>query len=99
MFAEKDDMTGVSENIMLGQLAPLGTGAFELLLDDTKLEDAIEVQYAGAELDYFGGAMTPGRMTPGRSPHRTPSHMSPSCEFHCPLLMSLVLAFCRLVIS
>ena len=45
MFAERDNMTGVSENIIMGQLAPLGTGAFGLLLDETKLEDAIEVRY------------------------------------------------------
>ena len=79
MFAEKDHMTSVSENIMLGQLAPLGTGCFSLLLDDDKLEDAIEVQL-GAAYDPFNlaGSSTPGRMTPGRSPRATPSHMSPS---------------------
>ena len=33
MFSEKDNMNGVSENIMLGQLAPLGTGSFGLMLD------------------------------------------------------------------
>ncbi len=44
MFAEKDSMNGVSENIMLGQLAPLGTGSFGLMLDEEKLADAIEVQ-------------------------------------------------------
>ena len=45
-FSEKDHMTGVSENIMLGQLAPLGTGSFGLMLDETKLADAIEVHAA-----------------------------------------------------
>ena len=43
MFAERDGMAGVSQNIMLGQLAPLGTGAFGLMLDEAKLADAIEV--------------------------------------------------------
>lgn len=43
MFAEKDSMNGVSENIMMGQLAPLGTGSFGLMLDEEKLADAIEV--------------------------------------------------------
>lgn len=43
MFAEKDRMKGVSENIILGQLVPMGTGCFDLMLDDTKLQDAIEV--------------------------------------------------------
>ena len=79
VFAEKDHMTSVSENIMLGQLAPIGTGAFSLLLDDEKLEDAIEVQL-GASYDPFNyaGSMTPGWMTPGKSPGMTPSRMSPS---------------------
>lgn len=87
-FAEKDHMTNVSENIMLGQLAPIGTGSFQLLLDDERLEDAIEVQL-GAAFDPFGmGAMTPSRMTPGRSPGMTPSRMSPSgahpSDHQCP---------------
>lgn len=43
MYAEKDRMKGVSENIILGQLVPMGTGSFDLMLDDTKLQDAIEV--------------------------------------------------------
>ena len=42
IFSECDNLTGVSENIMLGQLAPLGTGSFEVLLDDQMLEEAIE---------------------------------------------------------
>ena len=46
MFAEKDRMKGVSENIILGQLVPMGTGSFDLMLDDTKLQDAIEVHHA-----------------------------------------------------
>ena len=33
---ESDPMKGVSENIMLGQLAPAGTGCFDLLLDAEK---------------------------------------------------------------
>ena len=45
MFAEKDRMKGVSENIILGQLVPMGTGSFDLMLDDTKLQDAIEVHH------------------------------------------------------
>eukprot|EP00192_Tetraselmis_astigmatica_P001786 CAMPEP_0117656308 /NCGR_PEP_ID=MMETSP0804-20121206/4737_1 /TAXON_ID=1074897 /ORGANISM="Tetraselmis astigmatica, Strain CCMP880" /LENGTH=1576 /DNA_ID=CAMNT_0005462705 /DNA_START=256 /DNA_END=4982 /DNA_ORIENTATION=- len=86
IYGEKDWVAGVSENIMLGQLAPVGTGAFSLMLNEDMLHDAIEWQY-GAALDgaEFPGAMTPGRMTPMHSPHMTPSHgrsigsmMSPS---------------------
>jgi hypothetical protein len=37
-YAERDSMSGVSENIMMGQLCPVGTGAFDLLMDEKKLE-------------------------------------------------------------
>lgn len=38
---ELDDCRGVSENIMLGQLAPLGTGEFDVYLDENMLMDVI----------------------------------------------------------
>lgn len=38
---ETDRCRGVAENVMLGQLAPLGTGSFSLILDETKLKDAV----------------------------------------------------------
>ena len=41
MYSETDRVRGVSENIMLGQLAPLGTGEFELYLNDEMLKDAM----------------------------------------------------------
>ncbi|TMW63060.1 hypothetical protein Poli38472_005678 [Pythium oligandrum] len=44
MFAEGDPLTGVSENVMLGQLAPLGTGVMDLVLDAKKLANAIEYE-------------------------------------------------------
>ena len=37
-FAEKDKMTGVSANIMLGQVPPTGTGTVQLLFDERKME-------------------------------------------------------------
>ena len=40
LFSETDNLTGISENIMLGQLAPLGTGCFDLMLDDSKIKFA-----------------------------------------------------------
>lgn len=43
-YAERDNCTGVSENIMLGQMCPLGTGAFDLVLNEEALQDAFEVQ-------------------------------------------------------
>jgi hypothetical protein len=47
MFAEPDNMFGVSENIIMGQLCPLGTACFDLLLDVDKLKFAIEVGNGG----------------------------------------------------
>jgi DNA-directed RNA polymerase II subunit RPB1 len=43
MFAEKDKCEGVSENIMLGQICPLGTGCFDLLLNEQLLQEAFDV--------------------------------------------------------
>ena len=42
--AESDPLKGVSENILLGQLAKIGTGAFDLLLDVEKCSSAMELQ-------------------------------------------------------
>ena len=77
-YAEPDHMRGVSENLMLGQLCPLGTGLFDLLLDTEELAHAIPVMrpddpYGGAGLGHFpspsdpmyGGPMgTPGNRVP-----------------------------------
>ena len=38
---ELDDCRGISENIMLGQLAPMGTGEFDVLLDENMLSQLI----------------------------------------------------------
>ncbi|KAJ3874180.1 DNA-directed RNA polymerase II, subunit 1 [Lentinula edodes] len=66
---EKDDCHGVAENVMFGQMAPMGTGAFDVALDIDMLKDAIvdhrlPVQsMLAAQVD---GGMTPGQvaMTP-----------------------------------
>ena len=79
IFGEHDDMRGISENIIMGQLAPMGTGAFDVLLDGSMLEDACEVEVAPEQMSAYDNLLrTPGRMTPGRSPGMTPSRMSPS---------------------
>ncbi|KAJ2904513.1 DNA-directed RNA polymerase II subunit rpb1 [Zalerion maritima] len=41
MMGELDDCQGISENVMLGQLAPMGTGHFEVQLDPKMLETVI----------------------------------------------------------
>ena len=72
MFSEKDLLRGVSENILLGQLPPLGTGAFDLYLNEKMLAQAVEVNYSaegmesGAISGYGAMGMTPSHpMTPG----------------------------------
>ncbi|KAL0411767.1 UNVERIFIED_CONTAM: DNA-directed RNA polymerase II subunit RPB1 [Sesamum latifolium] len=77
VFAETDCLRGVTENIMLGQLAPIGTGDCGLLLNEEMLKQAIEIPLPS----YMEGGLEFG-MTPARSPLTgTPYHdgmMSPS---------------------
>ena len=40
LYSEIDYLKGISENIMLGQLAPYGTGSFDLLFDTDKIKNA-----------------------------------------------------------
>ncbi|KAK3341342.1 hypothetical protein B0T25DRAFT_338943 [Lasiosphaeria hispida] len=40
-IGELDDCRGISENVMLGQMAPMGTGHFDVLLDPKMLETVI----------------------------------------------------------
>uniref|UniRef100_A0A7E4VMI7 DNA-directed RNA polymerase subunit n=1 Tax=Panagrellus redivivus TaxID=6233 RepID=A0A7E4VMI7_PANRE len=42
--AEVDPVKGVSENIMLGQMAKAGTGCFDLVLDAEKCKHGMEIQ-------------------------------------------------------
>jgi DNA-directed RNA polymerase II subunit RPB1 len=46
IFAEVDRINGVSANIMLGQIAPAGTGDTEILIDEWKLQEASTSQKA-----------------------------------------------------
>ncbi|CRG94277.1 DNA-directed RNA polymerase II subunit RPB1, putative [Plasmodium gallinaceum] len=39
-FAQVDHLKGITENIMLGQLCKIGTGAFDIIIDNQKLNDA-----------------------------------------------------------
>ena len=49
LFAEIDSLKGISENIMLGQLGPFGTGYFDLLLDIDKIKKADFIDEKGKE--------------------------------------------------
>lgn len=42
-LSEKDPLKGVSENIILGQVPPIGTGSFKLMLDAGKCKEGMEV--------------------------------------------------------
>jgi len=66
---EKDDCHGVAENIMFGQLVPMGTGAFDVALDIDMLKDAIvdhRLPVQNMPAAQADGGMTPGQvaMTP-----------------------------------
>jgi DNA-directed RNA polymerase II subunit RPB1 len=75
--AELDDCRGVSENVILGQLAPIGTGAFDVMVDDSILKElpstAVVDEYTEAPgTDYAenGGATSyesEANATPGYS--------------------------------
>ncbi|KAI9230657.1 MAG: DNA-directed RNA polymerase II subunit RPB1 [Piptocephalis tieghemiana] len=85
--AETDACRGVTENIILGQLAPLGTGSFDLILDEEKLRQyAPDIPMGGMLGMGMGGGLGAGGMTPygGMSPGAagmggpaTPYHMTP----------------------
>lgn len=71
--AELDDCRGVSENIMLGQIAPLGTGSFDVVLDEDMLVAAApdySAQQASNVFSQGAAKYLEGSATPydGRSP-------------------------------
>ena len=78
---ELDDCRGVSENVMLGQLAPLGTGEMEVMLDQKMLDTVISdnsrlgfMQGIGVK----GSALVDGAATPydSGSPLQDVSYLS-----------------------
>ena len=91
VYSEEEILKGVTENIMMGQLARVGTGIMDLLLDEDKVvREAVDVVVGGVgdmdgDLGMIGGAAgaggpvgmaTPYAATPfGQSPG--PSQMSP----------------------
>ena len=79
MFARFDELNGVTQNIMLGQLAHIGTGTMDLLLDEQQLKQAVETAPPDqAQRPGTGGPGTPMAMTPyGATPHLSPGVASP----------------------
>ncbi|KAJ3088162.1 DNA-directed RNA polymerase II subunit rpb1 [Quaeritorhiza haematococci] len=86
-MGEVDDCKGVSENIILGQLAPLGTGSFGVLLNEEMLMHAqAQPEFGGAAFESGMGMGGPGGfMSPAHTPYidRSPSPipMSPGGSF------------------
>jgi len=87
VFAEEEVLKGVTENIMMGQLARVGTGDMELLLDEDKVvREAVEVvvDHMSGDLGVIPGATgiqgsaTPYASTPfASSPMNGGAEMSP----------------------
>lgn len=66
---EKDDCHGVAENVLFGQMAPMGTGAFDVALDMDMMKDVIVDHRLPNQAMMFAqadGGITPGQvaMTP-----------------------------------
>ncbi|CAI4907665.1 CFC_HP_G0081850.mRNA.1.CDS.1 [Saccharomyces cerevisiae] len=57
--AELDDCRGVSENVILGQMAPIGTGAFDVMIDEESLVKYIPEQKITEIEDGQDGGVTP----------------------------------------
>jgi len=41
IYGEEDNLTGVSSNIMMGQIPPSGTGATKYIIDESKMADIV----------------------------------------------------------
>jgi DNA-directed RNA polymerase II subunit RPB1 len=77
VYAEEEILKGVTENIMMGQLARVGTGCIDLLLDEDKVvREAVEVVVDEFAADRDLGATT-GGIGGNVQYARTPFGMSP----------------------
>ncbi|AGO11854.1 AaceriADR086Cp [[Ashbya] aceris (nom. inval.)] len=57
--AELDDCSGVSENVILGQMAPIGTGSFDVMIDDESLIKYMPEQKLSTAVEGNDGGATP----------------------------------------
>jgi DNA-directed RNA polymerase II subunit RPB1 len=77
LFAETDFLTGITENIMVGQLAPFGTGCFDLLIDMNKIQTCRPIEESKImeqEEEMF--VSTPRSHSPSHTPFmNTPNQM------------------------
>jgi DNA-directed RNA polymerase II subunit RPB1 len=51
-FGEHDPISGISENIIFGQLAQYGTGYCDLIVDGEALANCVENRAGGSYIDY-----------------------------------------------
>ncbi|MCJ1438509.1 DNA-directed RNA polymerase II subunit rpb1 [Xylographa pallens] len=77
---ELDDCRGVSENVMLGQLAPLGTGELDVFLDQKMLDTVVSDNARFGIMNYVqvkGAAPADGAATPydGGSPMQDDNYL------------------------
>lgn len=78
MYAEEEVLKGVTENIMLGQLARVGTGCIDLLLDEEKVvREAIEVVVDEFAMDSESGGFSSGGAGSATPYAATPFSSSP----------------------
>lgn len=59
VYSEDDTLSGITENIVMGQLTPMGTGSFGLTIDAgmIKAEAQSEKERYGYDFDDLGGGM------------------------------------------
>lgn len=72
LYSSGIPILGVSENIMLGQLAKAGTGCFDLVLDSEKCKLGMEITstFGGMTQGLYGGGQSPASsaMSPAATP-------------------------------
>lgn len=87
MLSQYDVLDGVTENIMLGQLARVGSGIVDLLMDDKKLEYALEYEtkMGNGVNDFVASGPTPIAGTPhALSPFGQLGGATPAMGFFSP---------------
>lgn len=62
-LGEKDDCRGIAENVMFGQIAPMGTGSFDVALDMEMLKDVMVE--STVPIPHMMGSVMDGAATPG----------------------------------
>ncbi|EGG15801.1 RNA polymerase II largest subunit [Cavenderia fasciculata] len=75
LFSETDNICGVTENIILGQLPPLGTGSFEVYLNQDMIKNAHSISLPEPmAITYPDTPSNTGGQTPSYDGGSTPYH-------------------------